>query len=311
MNDLLFKDWLQKWLLEQENLIKESSCASFDLHIQNHIIPYFKEYKLKEVDNNSIQEFIYYLSNKGRLDGTGGLAVATIRDIILVVKLSLKEAARKNLIDKPVFDLKYPKVYVDDQLVTLTKEEQRKLVQAVYLDLTPKSVGLLISSFCSLRIGELCALKWSDINFADKTITINKTLQRIYKKGCKSKITIGPPKTESSYRIIPIPSQLALIMQKIQSKSNYYVLTGTKNYTEPRTYRRYYQNFMRKNELPQIKFHGLRHTFATRAIENPEFDIKSLAYVMGHKNPSFTLNVYGRSNLSQSRKCMESLNSML
>ena len=68
---------------------------------------------------------------------------------------------------------------------------------------------------------------------------------------------------------------------------------------------------MRKNELPQIKFHGLRHTFATRAIENPEFDIKSLAYVMGHKNPSFTLNVYGRSNLSQSRKCMESLNSML
>ena len=172
MNDLLFKDWLQKWLLEQENLIKESSCASFDLHIQNHIIPYFKEYKLKEVDNNSIQEFIYYLSNKGRLDGTGGLAVATIRDIILVVKLSLKEAARKNLIDKPAFDLKYPKIYVDDQLVTLTKEEQHKLVQAVYLDLTPKSVGLLISSFCSLRIGELCALKWSDINFTDKTITI-------------------------------------------------------------------------------------------------------------------------------------------
>lgn len=147
----------------------------------------------------------------------------------------------------------------------------------------------------------------------DSSISINKTVQRIYdKKKGESYLHIGPPKTKTSARTIPVPSLLMNIIKKFYTDNpNHYFLTGKTKPTEPRTYRQFFTRFLKRNGLEKVKFHEIRHTFAVRAIEIPEFDIKSLSEILGHKNVSFTLNVYGSANLQQKVKCMNLLNDLL
>ena len=157
-------------------------------------------------------------------------------------------------------------------------------------------------------------MQMKDISLSKSTISVNKTVQRIYdqNKGT-SKLNIGPPKTLDSIREIPIPKMLINVIKNFvdEKHPNNYFLTDKKTPTEPRTYRQFFKRFLKSNELPEIRFHELRHTFAVRAIEMPEFDIKSLSEILGHKNVSFTLNVYGRANIQQKKKCMELLNDLL
>lgn len=181
------------------------------------------------------------------------------------------------------------------------------------MNLNRKTAGILIALFTGVRIGELCGLQMKDISLTDKTITISKTVQRIYdKKKGTSYLHIGPPKTKSSAPTIPVPSLLVNIIKKFYAENpNQYFLTGKTKPTEPRTYRQFFTRFLKKHELQKVKFHEIRHTFAVRAIEIPEFDIKSLSEILGHKNVSFTLNVYGSANLQQKVKCMNLLNDLL
>ena len=176
-----------------------------------------------------------------------------------------------------------------------------------------KTSGILIALFTGVRIGELCGLQMKDISLSENTISVNRTVQRIYDKhNGKSYINIGLPKTKSSIRTIPIPSLLGNIIKKYYTDNpNHYFLTGKTKPTEPRTYRQFFERFLKKHNLKKVKFHEIRHTFAVRAIEIPDFDIKSLSEILGHKNVSFTLNVYGSANLQQKIKCMNLLNDLL
>lgn len=164
-----------------------------------------------------------------------------------------------------------------------------------------------------VRIGELCGLKMKDISLAEKTLAVNRTVQRIYnKQKQKSYINVGLPKTSSSVRTIPLPSLLVNIVRKFYTESpEHYFLTGKTTPTEPRTYRQFFFRFLKRNNLKQVKFHEIRHTFAVRCIEIPDFDVKSLSEILGHKNVSFTLNVYGSANLKQKIRCMNLLNDLL
>ena len=297
-----FKTLAHLWLNEKQAMVTQSTYAGFLLIVENHLIPYFGTQKICDITEPKIQEFIFYLFNNGRLDNTGGLTVKTIRDIILVLRLALN------------WDLiEYPKDLSIKKVIALSKDEEQMLIQAIYLNLTRKSAGILLTLFIGLRIGEICGLQMSDISLCDNTITINKTVQRIYDKLKKtSYIHIGAPKTKSSQRTIPVPSLLMNIIKKFYTNNqNHYFLTGKLSPTEPRVYRQFFSRFIKKHNLTPIKFHELRHTFAIRAIEISDFDIKSLSEILGHKNVSFTLNVYGRANLKQKIKCMNLLNDLL
>ena len=302
------------WLKEKQTLVTPSTYAGFLLIVENHLIPYFGLQKICDITESKIQEFIFYLFYNGRLDNTGGLTVKTIRDIILVLRLTLNFSYKSKVIEALNWDLiEYPKDLKIKKVVALSKEEEQKLIQAIYLNLTRKSVGILLTLFTGLRIGELCGLQMSDISLTDKTISVNKTVQRIYDKSKKkSYIHIGSPKTKSSERTIPVPSLLMNIIQKFYTANpNHFFLTGRIKPTEPRVYRQFFSRFAKKHKLTPVKFHELRHTFAIRAIEISDFDIKSLSEILGHKNVSFTLNVYGRANLQQKIKCMNLLNDLL
>ena len=313
-NNTQFKTLVNTWLNKKQPMITPSTFASFTLIAENHLIPYFGKRKIGSITEKDVQEYIQYLYNSGRLDNTGGLTAKTIRDVILVFRLSMEYAYKIRAIPLLNWDLiEYPKDMNAKKVISLSKDQELALIQCIYMHLNRKSAGILIALFTGVRIGELCGIQMKDISLIDKTITINKTVQRIYDKKKKtSYINVGLPKTKTSARTIPVPTLLMNIIKKFYTENpNHYFLTGKVKPTEPRTYRQFFARFLKRNELQKVKFHEIRHTFAVRAIEIPEFDIKSLSEILGHKNVSFTLNVYGSANLQQKIKCMNLLNDLL
>ena len=162
-----------------------------------------------------------------------------------------------------------------------------------------------------MRIGEICALKWADINLSEATISVNKTLERIYlsdETPSKTEIVISSPKTANSHREIPIGKGLLKILRSIMAvvNSDFYVITNETEPTEPRTYRNYYKHLMESLHLPAMKFHGLRHSFATRCIES-NCDYKTVSVILGHSNIATTLNLYVHPNMEQKKKCIDKM----
>lgn len=309
-----YKTLLNEWLKSKQPMITASTHANFVLIAENHLIPYFGKRRIGSITEADIQEYILHLFREGRLDSTGGLTVKTIRDVILVLRLSLTYGYKEKAIPLLNWELvEYPKEGGVHRVVSLSKEQEQELIQCIYLHLNRKSAGILVALLTGIRIGELCGLQMGDISLADNTITISRTVQRIYdKRKGETYINIGAPKTKSSIRTIPFPSLLGNIIRKyITDNPNHFFLTGKAKPTEPRTYRQYFARFLKRYNLPKVKFHEIRHTFAVRAIEIPDFDIKSLSEILGHKNVSFTLNVYGSANLQQKMKCMNLLNDLL
>lgn len=309
-----FKTLVNTWLNSKQAMITASTHANFVLIAENHLIPQFGRRKIGTITESDVQGYIMYLYNEGRLDNGGGLTVKTIRDVILVLRLAMTYAYKEKAIPLLNWEMiEYPKELGVKRVVSLSKEEEQNLIQCIYLNLNRKTAGILVALMTGLRIGELCGLQMKDICLSNNTISVNKTVQRIFdKRKGTTYIHIGPPKTKTSARTIPIPSLLGNIIKRfLTDNPNHFFLTGKSKPTEPRTYRQFFARFIKRNGLTKVKFHEIRHTFAVRAIEIPDFDIKSLSEILGHKNVSFTLNVYGSANIQQKAKCMNLLNDLL
>ena len=309
-----FKTLVNTWLNSKQAMITASTHANFVLIAENHLIPQFGRRKIGTITESDIQGYIMYLYNEGRLDKGGGLTVKTIRDVILVLRLAMAYAYKEKAIPLRNWEMiEYPKELGIKRVVSLSKEEEQNLIQCIYLNLNRKTAGILVALLTGVRIGELCGLQMKDICLSNNTISVNKTVQRIFdKRKGTTYLHIGPPKTKTSARTIPIPYLLGNIIKRFLSDNpNQYFLTGKSKPTEPRTYRQFFARFIKRHGLTKVKFHEIRHTFAVRAIEIPEFDIKSLSEILGHKNVSFTLNVYGSANIQQKAKCMNLLNDLL
>ena len=174
----------------------------------------------------------------------------------------------------------------------------------------PLCLGILFALFSGVRIGELCGIRWEDINFQLQTVTIKRTIERIANTDkaaqAKTKVIINTPKTESSYRVIPLQKFLVDVLQKNEKPGNCYLLTGTPKYTEPHQYYVRYKRFLKRNNLGEYTFHCLIHTFATRCVE-AGFDIKSLSEILGHSSVTTTMAIYIHPTLEQKRVQMEKI----
>jgi len=304
---ILYKDWLWYWMQKKKDYIKESTYSNYSNIISNHIIPDLGNIKLSNLNNKLIQEYLINKYKTGRLDGNGGLSNKTIRDIIAVVKSSLKYAIKEEMINNINLDFTYPKIGNKDKIYIIPKKDQEKLITYIKQNENTRSLGVLLALYSGIRIGELCALQWKDIDFKNNILHINKTLQRIYIKDNKesvSKIIITNPKTHNAERDIPLNKRFADILKKYQTKSNNYILSNCDKWIEPRTYRRYFKKCLDKAKIGQINFHGLRHTFATNCIKLG-VDYKTVSELLGHANVNITLNLYVHPQMSQKKKCID------
>ena len=304
---ILYKDWIYTWLLEKKDYIKESTYANYSNNIFNHIIPKLGNYYLNELNHKIIQDFLLELSKNGRKDNNGGLAEKTIKDITIIIKGSIKKGINEDKIKHIELTFNYPKDNKENKLYVLTKREQNKITNYVLENINSRNIGLLISLYSGIRIGELCALKWEDVDFKKNCLTINKTIQRVYIKDKNkniSKVIITTPKTKNANREIPINKDFLEILKKVKSDKKNYILTGNEKYIEPRTYRKYFNKVLDDLKIKHFNFHSLRHTFATNCI-SLGVDYKTVSELLGHANVNITLNLYVHPRYSQKKKCID------
>lgn len=310
---ILYKDWIYTWLQEKKDYIKESTYGTYSNNVFNYIIPTLGDYPLKKLNHKLLQDFILELSKRGKNNKTEGLSDKTIKDIMIIIKASIRKGINENKIKYFDLSFNYPKPSKFKNIYVLTKQEQNKLTNFVLNNLTAKNIGILIALYSGLRIGELCALKWNDIDFKHNSLTISKTIQRIYikdKYNTVSKVIITTPKTRNANRVIPISNELIEILRKLKANDNYYVLSNNEKFIEPRTYRKYFNQVLIKNKIRHFNFHSLRHTFATNCITLGA-DYKTVSELLGHSNINITLNIYVHPKYSEKKKCINLISKVL
>lgn len=292
----------EEWKEEKKKYVKKSTYAAYQLLIQNHIKPYFGD--LYEVNEEKVQQFVF-----DKLDA--GLSEKTIRDIIIVLKMILKFGIKNGYLEYVQIDAKFPSKQEKKDLDVLSKADQKKFMEHLRINFTFKNLGIFICLSTGMRIGEICGLRWCDVDTTEGVIKVRHTLQRIYiieDETRHTELLLDTPKTANSVRDIPMSSELLKMLKSLNKvvNENYYVISNDIKPIEPRTYRNYYKKLCKQLDIPELKFHGLRHSFATRCIES-KADYKTVSVLLGHSNISTTLNLYVHPNKEQKKKTIDKM----
>lgn len=293
---------VSEWKTDKKNYVKKSTFSAYVLLIENHLLPTFGN--KCEVQEADVQNFVLQKL-------ASGLSQKTIKDILIVLKMILKFGAKNKWIAYESFDVQFPTIRENQHIEVLSRTHQKKIMSYIQEHFTFRNLGILICLSSGMRIGEICALTWEDIDTDNGIISVNRTIQRIYviEDGIrKTELILDTPKTKNSIREIPMNRDLIRLIKPIKKIVNpsFFVLTNDAKPTEPRTYRSYYKTLMRYLEIPELKFHGLRHSFATRCIES-KCDYKTVSVLLGHSNISTTLNLYVHPNMDQKKKAIDQM----
>lgn len=291
-----------EWKEMKSRIVKESTMSTYVTNAERHILPVFGQ--LEKVTEHDVQTFVFKLMEDG-------LNVKTVKDILIILKMIVRHGMKTGAMDWCEWDVVLPKTEENKDIKVLTLGEQKRMMNFLKKHFSFRNLGLYICLCTGMRIGEICALKWSDICIEQMAIKVNRTIERVYviDNGRKyTKLIIGSPKTRSSKREIPIGGELIRMLRPIRHfmRDDFYILTNNEKPLEPRIYRHYYKNFMAGMGMSDIKFHGLRHTFATRCIES-NCDYKTISSILGHANISTTLNLYVHPDIGQKRKCIDKM----
>lgn len=260
---------------------------------EKNIRPELGDTDLSVMNKKFITHWVYSLMD-------GGKSKKYCTDILIVWKMMMRYASEEYdvLIPDTNWKMQWPTVNGEDkeELARYTQAESKKIIDYLIQNPSPKNLGILISLCTGLRIGEVCGLKWEDIDIGSRAIRVERTVERIYDvETGKTRIIISTPKTRSSRRSVPIAAQILPVLRNFKKtyRDDYYVCTCSEDVTEPRTFRNYYRRtVLNKVKLDRcIKFHGLRHTFASTLIEN-KVDVKTTSVILGHADVSTTMNIY-------------------
>lgn len=303
-----YQEWLIEWL---ENYVRPTSKLKthtrYEQIVHSHLIPRLGSYELEELTPQLLQHQIVDMSKCGNKRTGRGLAPSTLNLIVAVIQDSLTTAYSIELTKIYMADkIKRPRIE-EKKVECFTVAEQKTLEDAVKNDRRPKTFGILLCLYTGLRIGELLALEWTDIDFDKREISVSKTCHDSKDEFGRYVRFVNPPKTSTSMRVIPIPKQLMTMLRETKKRngSRYVVGDGDK-IISVRSYQRTYELILKRHGLSHRGFHALRHTFATRAIECG-MDVKTLSELLGHKNPTVTLNRYAHSLMEHKKDMMNRL----
>lgn len=302
-----YAEWLDIWL---ENYIKPSvkvrTYERYALIIDKHISTDVGKCEISELSALVLQNFITKLLQSGNCKTGNGLSANSVNAIISVLQSSLQTAHLIGVANEYTANkIKRPKL-IERPVECFSLKEQKQIEQAVLNSKKDKLFGILLCLYSGLRIGELIALQWSDIDFAKGTLTVSKSCH-----DGKNGLIIDEPKTATSRRTIPLPKQLMPLVKMLKKRSDSdFVVSSHGKPVSVRSYQRSFELLLKKLKIPHKGFHSLRHTFATRAIECG-MDVKTLSEILGHKNPTVTLNRYAHSLMEHKADMMNRLGKLL
>ncbi|MBD5631865.1 MAG: site-specific integrase [Clostridia bacterium] len=308
-----YENWLNQWL---ENYVKPQSKQKtyhrYTEIVNQHIRDRLGGYELDDLTPLVLQQFTTELLNCGNLKTGRGLSANSVNVIVTVIQNSLKSAFMVEQVSEYRADrIKRPKVR-EKQVTCFTPVEQKRIEQAVLKGNLRRMFGVILCMYSGIRIGELLALTWSDIDFKRGTVSITKTRHDGVDGAGRFTHIITAPKTSSSVREIPLPRQLLPMLRELKKVSNsrFIVATATGTAVSVRSYQRSFEMLLRKLNIPHKGFHSLRHTFATRALECG-MDVKTLSEILGHKSASVTLSRYVHSMNDHKKAMMNKVGRLL
>ena len=287
---------------------KGATAVKYENLLRNHILPELGDRHLEEVNTLLLADFMNDKLRCGRLDHSGGLSPSYVRSIMLLVLDIMEFAAAEGLCPPMKTTLQTPAA--DRREVVILEADPLRRLETYLLDKPDiTGAGILISLHTGLRISEVCALRWADIDFRKAVLHVRSTVARVKGSdgGAATRLIIDTPKTKSSLRDIPLSRQLmAVLLPLYEKRCSEYVISDKSGFVSPRTYEYRFHRVLDRCGLPSINYHALRHTFATRCIERG-VDVKTLSEILGHANVSTTLNIYVHSSMERKREQLEKL----
>lgn len=301
MRRIKFKQIAEEWLETKKINVKESTYCNYRYTMNRYIIPKFGNMSTKQLEKYNFNEFVDELMKE--------LSTSSIRDILCVLKGILNYANDEYECKFKIQKIVSPKSKRKN-LKIMSRREKSRLENYCIKEKSLKALGIVICLNTGMRIGEICALKWEEINLERRIIYVKYTLQRIYDDNTKkTKVVIDVPKTRNSIREIPISNKLYELLKELKKNHNPddYFLTGEcEKYVEPRSYQSFFSGVLKKCKIKHYKFHCLRHYFATECIA-VGMDVKTLSIILGHSSVDITLNRYVHSDFSRQKKFLEKI----
>lgn len=301
----LFSDWLSYWCMSViRGQVKQTTYSSYCRMINKHILPELGDLSLDKISSRKLQEYICMLQERK-------LSPGTIKNIFNLIKKCLGEAQKRDYIfDNPCDSVELPKVY-KKEVRALNIDQQKRLEM---ISLKEKGCSpVILALYSGMRIGEISGLRWSDIDFKNDLIHVQRTVSRIINEesfDSKTKLIEDSPKSFYSIREIPLATNLKQYLIEKNQHSGEYVVGNCGGMSEPRTISNHFKRDIKIAGINDINFHILRHTFATRCIENG-MDIASLSKILGHQSIKMTLDTYTDSLMETRRNEMSKVDTLL
>lgn len=308
---LLFRELSEHWLKSVQINAKESTIVKYRNLLNKHILDYFGDIFVSDITTADINTFIQEKLLHGRLDGKGGLSAKSVADMVNVIKGILYYGRRMGMniqCQNVTVPIQKDRTVLHVYKQTSSRDLQKFLIENASL----RDIGILVCMYTGLRIGEICALQWENINLSEGTICVRQTMQRVQNMSAvsprRTKIIITKPKSPSSIREIPIPDFLVDLLKPKQAEDpKAFLLTGKANeYIEPRNFQYYYKKVLENNAIPYLNFHSLRHSFATRCIESG-IDAKIVSDLLGHSKVNITLDRYVHITMDMKKNSIQKL----
>lgn len=309
-NNYNFNDVCEMWLSSIQRSLKESTYSIYSFYVKKHFNPYWGNKRMGDITEKDIAVFIEnkkYSSNSQ----DHSLSDSSIKTIYYITQAVLNYAFQNHYVQ--IFKIPQLKLKKDfSEVAVIYKSEQTILENYIRENPSPRTIGILLSLHTGIRIGELCALKWKNIDLSEGYVNISQTLQRIQSvssKEGKTKIIISEPKSKKSKRTIPLSGFMINFLNSYYPPcpENAFFLTGkTDSFIEPRVYSFFFKQVLKECNLKEINFHACRHTFATRCIEIG-VDPKTVSELLGHTTVTMTLNKYVHSNFEMQKKAVNLL----
>lgn len=300
---LTLNNLFDMWFADVRLKVKPSTYTNYQMKYEKHIRSALGGFAYDKLTADKLNEFV-------QTKLSTGLSAKYTADIAGVIKSICRFAKKRfGYEDKSEF-LVMPKGKTKEKDL-LDRVEQAHLNNHLIANPTASNVGILLSSATGLRIGELCALKWENIDLEKGKLTVRSTVQRIKNIGgdTATALCVTSPKSCTSVREIPLPDFIIPLLEKVKGDSSNYLLSGTRSIVEPRTMQYRFKRILKDLKLPDVTYHSLRHGFATNCIALG-FDVKTLSEILGHSSVEITLNRYVHTSMERKAEFMKSLSKL-
>lgn len=300
----LFEEWLE----ETAPRVKPSTFESYYRCITKYVIPFYENNCYNRITEDSVIRFTKLIREET------DLADSSKKKNLTIFKIALKEIFKNSPQCFSIIEHIKPPKPADKEVEVFSMKDQR-LVEHTALNYEDKrAIGIILCFYTGIRLGELCGLKWKDIDMETGTLTVKRTVSRVrnFEEGEeKTVLFVGSPKSRKSLRKIPLPGFLLSMLKEgsRQAEEDFYILSGGQTPYDPRRFQKLYKRILKKASVTDRKFHAIRHTFATRALELG-VDIKTISELLGHSSVSITLNVYAHSLMEQKKAAIDKFNSL-